>query len=94
MGTFGAFLLIAAIIIGIVGLIYGIKGDADLAFGYIALCLFLTIIGLMFAYTGTKDEKKDDEYVTVVTSDYKVLDMSVTVGDSVVNKSYIIKYKK
>ena len=97
MGTFGAFLLIVAIIIGIIGLIYAIKGDADIAFGLIGFCLFLTIAGLVFVYTDSKDEKEDDEYVTVVTSDYKVLDqtqMTITDGDTVIHKRYIIKYKK
>ena len=97
MGTFGAVLLIVAIIVGIIGLIYAIKGDADIAFGCVGLCLFLVIGGLIFVYTDSNNEKEDDEYVTVVTSDYKVLDQSqmyITGEDTVVYEKYIIKYKK
>ena len=98
MGAVGAFLIVVAFILVIISIIYMLKDEWGLAIINILLCLLLVVTGILAirTYDSHKDEK-DDEYVTVVTSDYKVLDqtqMYITGEDTVVYKKYIIKYKK
>lgn len=99
MGAVGAFLIVVAFVLGIITIIHMLKDDWDLALLNMLLCLLLVVIGVLTIRTyGTyKNEKEDDDYVTIVTSDYKVLDQSqiyITGEDTVVYKKYIIKYKK
>ncbi len=98
MGIIGAFLIVLAFVLVIISIIYMLEDDWELALINLLLCLLLVIAGILAIRTDThKDEKEDDEYVTVVTSDYKVLDQSqmyITNGDTVIHKRYIIKYKK
>lgn len=99
MGIIGAFLIALAFVLVIISIIYMLEDDWELALINLLLCLILAVIGILAirTYDSHKDEKEDDEYVTIVTSDCKVLDQSqmyITNGDTVIHKRYIIKYKK
>ena len=93
----GTFLILLAFILVIVSVINMIEGE----WGYATVALIVAMVsagfGVWFIKSYEQNEKEDDEYVTIVTSDYKVLDqtqMYITDGDTVVYKKYIIKYKK
>jgi hypothetical protein len=93
----GTFLILLAFILVIISVINMIEGE----WGYATVALIVAIVaagfGVWFIKSDERNEKEDDEYVTIVTSDYKVLDqtqMTITDGDTVVYKKYIIKYKK
>ena len=99
MGAVGAFFIVLAFILGIIAVIYILDDEWELAGINVIMCFLLIAAGILIIRKSDshKNEKEDDEYVTVVTSDYKVLDQSqmyITGEDTVVYKKYIIKYKK
>jgi len=97
MGVIGAFLIVLGFILGIISIIYILESEWNLAITGLILAILCAGIGVWFIKLDGQDDGQNDEYVTVVTSDYKVLDQSqmyITNGDTVIHKRYIIKYKK